>query len=152
LQKSAIRILDNARYNSHTEPIFKSLMILPFPKLIFFFNLQLAHFYLTNTLPILLRDMWVLSADQTEANAVNVMQLRPRGTFRLTFTRLAICEKFPLYTLPRLWNGFLEQSIKESTTKIEFNRKLKSFLLDELSAVVVCNRLLCPTCHLQIQN
>lgn len=149
LQKSAVRILENARYNSHTEPLFKSLGILPFSKLIFFFNLQLAHLYLTKRLPVLLNDIWQLTPNQNEILIANGIQLRPRGTFRLTFTRLSICEKFPYFNVPRLWNGFGDQNIKNSNTKIEFNIKLKQFLLDELSAVVICNRLLCPTCHLQ---
>jgi len=122
---------------------------LPLFKLVFFFNLQLAHLYLTNQLPALLNNTWQLAPNHIEVNLPNEIQLRPRGTFRLVFTRLAISEKFPHYTLPRLWNGFPDLTIKESITKIEFNKKLKIFLLNELSAIVVCNRLLCPTCHLQ---
>ena len=37
MQKKAIRLINGSKYNSHTEPIFKALSILPLPKLIEFF-------------------------------------------------------------------------------------------------------------------
>jgi len=149
MQKSAIRILDNVAYNSHTEPIFKKLEILPFEKLIIFFNLQFAHLYLLKQLPFSLRETWSLYPNLNNGIPINEIQLRPRGTFRLNFTRLATCERFPFYNLPRLWNNFPDLDIKNSTTKTEFSRKLKKYFLSELAINVVCNRLLCPTCHLQ---
>ena len=39
-QKNALRIITNSKYNAHTEPIFKNLSILPFPKLCEFFKIQ----------------------------------------------------------------------------------------------------------------
>jgi len=154
LQKSALRIISNARYNSHSEPIFKKQEILPFEKMLLFFNLQFAHRFLNNHLPLLFKEVW-----QTNHNNNNGefqfqpqnehMQLRPRGTFKINFTRLSICEKFPFFSLPRTWNSFPNEEVKNITNKIEFNKKLKKLLIDELSDNVVCNRLLCPTCHLQ---
>jgi len=40
MQKNAIRIITDSKYNAHTEPLFKKLEILPFPDLISFFKLQ----------------------------------------------------------------------------------------------------------------
>ena len=39
IQKKAIRIICNAKYNSHTEPLFKNKKILPFHDLFSFFKL-----------------------------------------------------------------------------------------------------------------
>jgi len=152
LQKSAVRIIDNASNNSHSEPIFKKHEILPFENLLLFFNLQLAHRFLTKHLPTSLNDTWQVNIEENEPgqfNHTNQMRLRPRGMFRLVFTRLVICERYPLFNLPRLWNNFPDLEIKSSTTKDEFNRKLKKYLIAKLSSNIVCNRLLCPTCHLQ---
>jgi len=153
LQKSAVRIIDDAHYNSHTEPIFKKHEILPFDKLVLFFNLQFAHRYLLNLLPLSLKEIWQINQNQINlGNQNDQIRLRPRGTFRLVFTRLSICEKFPYFSVPRYWNNFPDLEIKNSTTKTEFNNKLKKYLIGELSSNVNCNRLLCPTCHLQIEN
>ena len=38
-QKNAIRILNSAKYNAHTEPLFKSCDILPLNSLIEFFQI-----------------------------------------------------------------------------------------------------------------
>ena len=40
LQKAAVRIISGAKYNAHTEPLFKNLQILPLPDLISFLKLQ----------------------------------------------------------------------------------------------------------------
>ena len=44
LQKSAIRIISGAKYNAHTEPLFKKLEILPLPDLITFSKIQFIIF------------------------------------------------------------------------------------------------------------
>ena len=58
-QKMAIRILTNAKYNSHTEPLFKKLNILPFAQLCLFFKLQFMQQYTQNFLPTALSNMWI---------------------------------------------------------------------------------------------
>jgi len=45
MQKTAVRLINQAKYNEHTEPIFKNLKILPFDKLKKFFNLQIMQRY-----------------------------------------------------------------------------------------------------------
>ena len=50
LQKSAIRIICNVNYNSHTEPLFKREDILPLPDLISFFKVQFMHRFSQNFL------------------------------------------------------------------------------------------------------
>jgi len=47
-QKIAIRLLSNAKYNLHTEPLFKALNILPFAQLCLFLNFNLCNSLLKN--------------------------------------------------------------------------------------------------------
>jgi len=150
LQKSAIRILDSSRYNSHTEPLFKKHSILPFENLTIFFNLQIIFFYKNNKLPSSFNNMWEVNPpiDNDNGERLGQMQLRPRGFFQHKFTRLAINDKFPLYNLTRLWNNFPDEIIKNFTSKKQFNSNLKRFFLNQLRENYTCNRLLCPTCHL----
>ena len=52
LQKTAVRIISGSAYNAHTEPLFKSLEILPLPDLILFSKLQFMQKFTQNFLPI----------------------------------------------------------------------------------------------------
>jgi len=97
LQKSAIRILDNSNYNSHTEPLFKKHKILPLENLITFFNLQFIHFFKTKKLPNSFLNMWETNQNDLPVPVVEVMQLRPRGYFKHKHTRLSTNDKFPLF-------------------------------------------------------
>ena len=51
LQKSAIRIVCNANYNSYTKPLFKREEILPLPDLVNFLKVQFIHRFNLSFLP-----------------------------------------------------------------------------------------------------
>ena len=57
-QKAAVRIISSSSYNSHTEPIFKSLKILPLPKLSEFFKLQFFQQFKQGLLPSALKNIY----------------------------------------------------------------------------------------------
>jgi len=59
LQKKAIRIVKSVNYNEHTAPLFKSLKILPFDKIIYEHKLKFMHSIYNNYAPPLLR--WCLA-------------------------------------------------------------------------------------------
>ena len=52
LQKKAIRIINGAKYNSHTESLFKKCKILPLPSLIEYFKIQFMQQYVRGHLPV----------------------------------------------------------------------------------------------------
>ena len=147
LQKAAIRIICNEKYNSHTEPLFKSLSILPFDKLVYFFNLQLMQRFKQGFLPISFNDTWSTNNFHRDVNFE--INLRHDNDFSIPFARLTSSEKRPLVNLPKTWQDFSEESIKILRNRNEFNTKLKKFLLNQLSSIPNCTRLLCPACHLQ---
>ena len=147
LQKAAIRIITNAKYNDHTEPIFKSLCILPLDKLIYFFNLQIMQRFKQGFLPSSFNNTWITNDFRRDNNFE--ITLRHDNDFSIPFARLASSDKRPLVNLPKLWQNFTEESIKIFRNRIEFNAKLRSHLLNQLSSTPNCMRLLCPVCHLQ---
>ena len=59
MQKSAIRIISGASYNSHTEPLFKRLHILPLPDLISFSKLQFMQRFSQKFLSSSFNDVWI---------------------------------------------------------------------------------------------
>jgi Reverse transcriptase (RNA-dependent DNA polymerase) len=145
-QKDAIRIVTHSSYNSHTEPLFKKLNILPLPLLIKFFKIQFMFQYKNKLLPTAFEDTWTTNEQRLEA--FNVM-LRPNtDEFFVPFARISQVERLPLISLPKLWNELDNEEIKCISSKIEFNIKLKLFLTNSLSSNYVCTRLLCPHCHI----
>ncbi len=45
-----------------------------------------------------------------------------------------------------IWENFPDENIKFLRNKEEFNKKLKTYLLKQLSSVINCTRLYCPSC------
>jgi len=145
-QKQAIRIITGNKYNSHTEPLFKKLKILPFPQLCDFFRIQFMHDFKYGFLPPSFDNMWTTNRirrqDQVE------IELRNDDLLFIPFTRSDFILRMPLHLFPKCWNDFENEDLKFIRNKIEFNLKLKDFLLEKLSATINCRRLLCPSCHL----
>jgi len=50
-QKMAVRLVAGAKFNAHSEPIFKILGVLPLPKLIYYFNIKFMQEYKNKFLP-----------------------------------------------------------------------------------------------------
>jgi hypothetical protein len=84
------------------------------------------------------------------ADEENMPNLRNRdyNDLAVPFARLALTDRFPLTSFPRLWNEFNDYEIKFLRDKNEFNNKLKTLLLSKLDANYRCSRLLCHFCHL----
>jgi len=76
----------------------------------------------------------------------NEIVLRNAEQLQPIHSSLFSLEKFPLYDFPKIWQKFPEEQIKIVRNKLEFDTKLKKFFLDDLSNIVVCERLLCPAC------
>ena len=143
-QKYAIRIISNARYNAHTEPLFKNLKILPLPSLCEFFKIQFMQSFVQGFLPSSFENMWtnnrIRRQDQAQIELRNDMQLH------IPFNRTKSISLHPLIHFPTLWEAFPDEAIKFIRNKQEFNTSLKQHYLEKLSAVVACNRLYCPSC------
>jgi hypothetical protein len=142
-QKQAIRIVCQAKYNAHTEPLFKSCNILPLHKLTMYFKLQFMHQYVNNYLPSAFTGTWPINRERRNEDD---RELRNNNDFFIPLTRLVSLDKHPLYSFPRTWNDFADQEMKNTRNKQSFNRKLKIHLLDTLNAEPTCNSLYCHTC------
>jgi len=92
--------------------------------------------------------MWITNAIRRENQ--DQVTLRNDDLLQIPFARYAQTQKLPLTSLPRTWSEFPDEEIKFIRNKIEFNQKLKKYFLNQLKAVIVCGRLLCPDCHLNI--
>ena len=149
LQKKAIRIIHSLPYNGHTEPFFKSSNILPLPKLIEFFRLQFMQQYVQGYLPRIFDSTWIINANR---NFNQPYLLRNHNDLFVPVSRLSSFDKHPLYIIPKLWSEFNIHEIKIQRVKTIFNFKLKSFLIEILATNYICTRILCPSCHLRVEN
>jgi hypothetical protein len=145
-QKAAIRLIHNSAYNAHTESLFKSSAILPLNKLIEFFRIQFMHQFVNNYLPHSFVNMWSTNAERRIKGEGPI--LRNALDYTVPFSRLTSTENHPFIAIPRTWNQFDSLEIKLSPSKSHFNKLLKKYFLDKLNENFVCERLLCPHCHL----
>jgi hypothetical protein len=146
-QKTAIRIISNSSYNAHTEPIFKSLAILPLSNLITISNLKTFHSFVYNLTPTAFSDTWLTTIEQRHNdNQIHLLyNLRNNDDYFVPLSRSLTLSRFPLYNLPTLWNS-LAPHVRAIPIKHIFTSSVKKQLLDNLSFQPNCTRLLCPAC------
>ena len=146
IQKKAIRLITLSHYNSHTEPLFKKLDILPLNFLIELTKLQTMQNFIYGLLPESIMEDWELLRNRRQ-DQVNVV-LRNHDDIFVPMARTTHCERLPFISFPKTWNSFNEPTIKIIINKLEFKFKLKQYFLGKLSENYLCTRLLCPRCHL----
>jgi len=145
-QKMAIRILNDAKYNSHTEPLFKSCGILPLNYLCEYFKVQFMQKFTQGFLPSSFDEVWI--SNKIRRAGQDQVELRNNDDINIPFARLCSTQRQPLTCFPKIWASFPDENIKFIRNVIEFNAELKMYYLNQLSSVPNCTRLLCPHCHL----
>jgi len=150
-QKKAIRIISNSNYNAHTEPLFKELKILPLVQLSDFFKIKFMQQFIQSFLPISFKDTWLKNRDrrQQDTGQEDFQELRNDNDFFVPFARTDQISRFPLSNLPKIWNT-LPDNLTIIRNRLEFLLELKSYFLNLMSDNIVCDRLLCPVCHLNL--
>ena len=144
LQKAVIRVVSGASYNSHTEPIFKDLNILPLPDLIDFSKIQFMQRFSQKFLPVSFNDTWVKNSIRNIGD--NEILLRNANQLRLETHRLSSFAKSPLFSFPKIWENFPDMQLKFTRNTLEFDINLKNYFLNDLSNNVTCNRTFCAAC------
>jgi hypothetical protein len=95
-------------------------------------------------LPEIFSEAWIYNSVREIGE--NAIVLSNMGQLRVPFARISLVEKLPLVSFPKLWEDFPDENIKFIRYKIEFNAKLKTYQLKQLSYVLACTRLYCPSC------
>jgi hypothetical protein len=126
LQRKAIRIITKSSYNDHTGPLFLSLRILPFDKIIQLNRLLFMHSVTYSYAPLSFHDTWSLN----ENRDLNY-DLRNRDTFLTPPVRIELFRKIPLYSLPTEWNN-LGEHIRLQRNRTTFKIALTDFLFDNI--------------------
>ena len=100
-QKIAIRILSNAKYNLHTEPLFKKHNVLPFAQFCSLFKLQFMQQFTQKLLPVALQNMWITNNERRQNQAQVV--LCNNDALDIPLASTPFTSKHPLTTFPQLW-------------------------------------------------
>ena len=114
-QKAAVRIISSSSYNSHTEPIFKSLKILPLPKLSEFFKLQFFQQFKQGLLPSALKNIW---STHSEYNPDRLHCLRNDDDIRNPISRLNQFNKFHCIISPHYGQHSKKKTSRFSETSL----------------------------------
>ncbi len=94
--------------------------------------------------------MWITNGEKRNRDLDDAgASLRNDNDLYILLVKYAHLENSPIFGFPKIWNNFDETLIKLVHSKLEFNHKFKKFFLEQLTDNYVCNRLLCPHCHLQ---
>ena len=138
-QKQCIRIINKAKYNAHTEPLFYENNILPLHDLINHQIMLFMHSLVYKYSPV--------DFDSFIPNALvsNHRQgLRNDNDFHIPRSNITIVTKMPLINFPHIWND-LESSIKDISSRSLFKTNTKLELLNKYSNYR-CQRTLCYSC------
>ncbi len=92
VQKKAVRIMANSKYNDHTAPIFKKYNILPYDKIIKQAKLMFMHSIEYKYAPSSFNDIWLKNDQRAAAQA-----LRDDDKYHLPQARTEALKKIPLY-------------------------------------------------------
>jgi hypothetical protein len=143
-QKAAIRIISNAKYNSHTAPLFKKLNILPVRMLIQLHLSKIMFFYKNNMLPAYFENTWLTGMEQNQISGGPF--LRYADVYTIQYARTDHLRRFPLHTVPEAWN-VLSHDLKNSPSVHSFCSNFRKINILSLPSSPVCTRLYCPVCQ-----
>lgn len=120
-QKKAIRIINFAKYNDHTSPLFIENRILPFEKIIYLQKLLFMHAVHNNYSPPSFVNIW--PKNETRNLSQN---LRNSNDYALPHPNSDLFKKSPIYSFPDTWNncGDLKFYQNRTTFKIAATNKI----------------------------
>ena len=144
LQKTAIRLISGSSYNSHTEPLFKKLKNSPTSRPSCVFKSSIYATFFSKFFTLILNDVWIRNSIRNIGD--NEIQLCNFAQLQNYHSNLVKLDVFPIYSFPKIWEEFVDENIKIIRKKADFDSKFKDYFLNDLAAVISCNRLLCTAC------
>jgi hypothetical protein len=148
LQKKAVRLICDEKYNAHSEPLFKKLEILKITDMISLSKLKFMHQYSYNNLPISFLQTWATNQERRDRNT-NIpapLLLRNNDDLYEPLSRLEHVSKFPLYNFPKIWNS-VPRDVKSISNFNSFSKCIKANYLFNYDANFRCTRLFCLVCN-----
>jgi len=141
LQKRVIRLINNARYNSHTDPLFRTSHLM---KLTDIFEYQAALFvfdFKSNKLPVSFNDIFTFNRNMSHSRVT-----RQFNCLYVAQIYNVYAGKLPLFHIPRMWNRWVT-TISWEVTRGHFKGQLKEHIFNSYINVINCNNPRCSECY-----
>ena len=122
LQKKAIRIICQAGFRTHTDPLFYEKKILKIKDLYFFQLGQFMYNYTCDLLPDIFKSMFLKN------RSFHQYPTRKSDDYHLPLLRSFFAQNTFIYEGPKFWNS-LTDSLKNAPSLNTFKNKLKLYLL-----------------------
>jgi hypothetical protein len=140
LQKRAIRIINNAGYNYHTDPLFKKCEIF---KLSDMYQYQVCLFmddFIRKKLPHSFDGVFRLNSDIQDDRLT-----RQSSHMNVPRCNSALSSKLPLFNFPSIWNNW-NRALATCKSRSQTKKTLKNYILATYLAFVKCNNPYCRQC------
>ena len=124
LQKKAVRYINNSRYNSHSEPLFKKSGILDIYDLFKYHVLLFMYDFETNSLPLAFNNMLKHNFDK-----INARITRQSNYFYIDIFKWKLVGRLPLFSFPNIWNIYAT-GIDCPNTRLYFKSYVKQQFLN----------------------
>ena len=141
LQKRAMRIMTNKKFNAHTEPIFKELKMLKIKDI---FNIQCLKFWFkfeNNSLPSFFKSILKYNHE------LHDIETRNRNQFHLFPTRTEGARNVLRHYIPELLKKFPRELLNLARTHSidTFTYRLKNHIIDSYNSTCIINN--CYVCN-----
>ena len=123
-QKQCLRLISNAKYNAHTEPLFYTHRILQLPDLLTQQKMMLMHSIFYNYSPSFF-PQFQLNVNYNRHGYV----LRNQYDYHVPRSICSFTSKMPLIEFPKCWNDF-DEDIRSVNNHLAFKTLLKSYFMD----------------------
>ncbi len=124
-QKKIVRIISSNKARDHTKPIFKSLKILPFPKLYESCILKTMFKYQNNLIPVEINDLFITNDD------IHTHYTRHRRQLNIPIGRTTMIHKTFRFKGVHYWNT-VAGKINVNCSLLTFKHNIKEYLLKEI--------------------
>lgn len=143
LQKRAVRIISKAKYNSHTEPLFKKHYILKLQDQYEYNALKFIFDYRQHSLPKTFDHLLVLNRQLP-----NSRDTRQSELYHIPRSRTDFIAKLPLFTMPKIWNKWSMKynAINELSRNSQFKNNIRNRMFAGYSEQVNCLNPYCLDC------
>ena len=141
-QKRAIRAINKANYNSHTEPLFKRSKILKLNDLYELKVILFVNDFIANKLPISFNNIFLFNHERPNSRNTRQSNLLYQERCCSKFS-----ENMPLCNFPKIWNkwSYVLSNQRTSRSHLKYSMMASQFL--KYAPVVTCSNNHCKDCR-----
>ena len=140
LMKRAIRLINNAPYNSHSEPLFKKSKILTLPHLHEQQIATFSHDYEHRKLPRSFNNFFQYTRN------IKTRNTRSTDLYYIPTPRTSFLQRLPHFHFPQIANKFAN-AITSLPSRSRLKSTIKTQFIDSYQTTIQCERQRCPDCH-----